>query len=89
MKKKSVLFLFQSRNCDNDNAEVTITVKSRFCFIARIHDSSKSENTPPNRLSHSYKNMGLAGLLTQTHVPVTPHVKIVGWHVCMYTNAQL
>ena len=44
---------------------VTITAKSRFCFIARTLDSSKSENTPPNRLSHSSRQkMGLAGLGT-------------------------
>ena len=46
------------------NVEVTITAISWFCFIARTLDSSKSENTPPNSLSHSsYKKMGLAGLL--------------------------
>ena len=63
MKKIQFCLYFKSRKYDIDNVEVTITAVSRFCFIARTLDSSKSENTPPNRLSHSSRQkMGLAGL---------------------------
>ena len=35
MKKNQFCLYFKSRNYDNDNVEVTITAKSRFCFITR------------------------------------------------------
>ena len=60
---KKIMFCLYLKSRNYDNVEVTITAISWFCFIARTLNSSKSENTPPNRLSHSSRQkMGLAGL---------------------------
>ena len=83
MKKKSVLFLFQAKNYDSDNVEVTITAKVGFDLL-HVH------LTPPNlKILHQIdfhtppaeKWGWQVCILTKTHSK-SPH----RYHLCSQNN---